>query len=311
MSDLPPNLRHRLIVVREMSRIGLDDRSIRRRADSGEIVRVRRGCYLPRADWEVLDRRGRHLVQAHAVASNATIEPVFSHATAAALHGIPLVGSLGTSVHVTIDASGQRRRQPDLVVHQLRLDVDEIDRVDGLLVTNLTRTLLDLALSQSFQNAVAAMDWALGHGVSRADLHAALEDRGVVKRAKAAAAVIEFADGRSGSPGESVSRGVMHLLGCEVPELQIPLSDQGGLIGVVDFYWPDQRLIGEFDGEMKYRSPELLGGRSPVQVVVDEKRREDRMRATGQRFIRWGWREANDPSLLADLLRGAGVPGIR
>lgn len=311
MHELPPNLRHRLIVVREMSRVGLDDRTVRRRATAGEVVRVRRGCYLPRADWDRLDRRGKHLLQAHAVASNATIEPVFSHATAAALHGIPLIGGLGESVHVTIDASGVRRRQPDLVVHQLRLDASEIDRVDGLLVTGLIRTLLDLALTQSFQNAVAAMDWALAQGISRADLHAALEIRGAVKRGKAAAAVIEFADPRSGSPGESVSRGVMHLLGCEIPELQHSVSDMNGSIGVVDFYWPEQHLIGEFDGAMKYVDRESMGGRTATQVVIDEKRREDRMRATGRGFVRWGWSEANDPAGLAVLLRGAGVPGIR
>ncbi|MET0590793.1 MAG: type IV toxin-antitoxin system AbiEi family antitoxin domain-containing protein [Naasia sp.] len=311
MPELPANLRHRLLLVRDLDKWGGDDRDLRRRRDKGDLVRVRRGCYLPAADWEAMSPRERHLARIHSVAANASIEPVFSHVSAAAVHGITMVTTWTDKVHVTLDPTGARRTQPDIATHALGLETDEIERRDGLLVTGLERTLVDLALTSSFQSAVVALDWALAEGVARSDLHAALERRGAVKRGRAAVAAIEFADARSGSAGESLSRGVMHLLGSRPPELQVPISDEAGVIGTVDFYWPEQRIIGEFDGRAKYERGEYLRGRTPGQVVHEEKVREDRMRATRRGFVRWGWDGAADPTRLGRILRDAGIPGFR
>lgn len=311
MIELPANLRHRLILARDLDRLGLDDRDLRRRRETGELVRIRRGCYLPRVEWEAMSPTEQHIARAHAVAANASIEPVFTHVTAAALHGIPTVGMLGPRVHVTIEPTSSRRRQPDLFVHALPLDRARVLRIDGLLVSSVERTLVDQALTSSFQTAVVSLDWALAAGIARSELHAALEEANPTKRQRAATAAIEFADPASGSPGESLSRGVMHLIGAAPPELQVPISDARGLIGVVDFYWPEVRLVGEFDGRTKYTRDEFTGGRTPGDVVFEEKTREDRMRATGRGFVRWGWREANDSAALTGRLRRAGVPGLR
>jgi len=71
----------------------------------------------------------------------------------------------------------------------------------------------------------------------------------------------------------------------------------------------------------KYQKPEYLKGRTPGQVVVDEKIREDRIRATGVKVIRWVWadlRQAGDKSpvsayssRLARKLKAAGIPRRR
>lgn len=311
MTELPADLRHRLVLVRQLDRVGLDDREIRRQRDAGALVRIRRGCYISRIEWEAMNPRERHIARAHAVAANASIEPVFSHLTAAALHGIPTVASLSSSVHVTIEPTLSRRKQPDLVTHALTLEREQVARVDGLLVTDMVRTLVDIAVTSSFEAGVASLDWALAHGISRADLHAGLELAGPVKRLRAAEAAIEFADAASGSVGESLSRGLMHLLGARIPRLQESFSDRDGLIGTVDFYWPEARLIGEFDGAGKYLRDDYTEGRSAGEVVVAEKRREDRLRGTARGVVRWGWPEAQDPAAFARLLRAAGVPGLR
>ncbi len=92
------------------------------------------------------------------------------------------------------------------------------------------------------------------------------------------------------------------------PTLQWALSDADGFVGEVDFAWPDLGIVGEADGEAKYLDAALRRGRSPERVVVDEKYREDRIRALGYRVVRWGWREATNSALLRRRLLAAGLP---
>ncbi|NEN04490.1 hypothetical protein G3T36_01260 [Diaminobutyricibacter tongyongensis] len=120
--------------------------------------------------------------------------------------------------------------------------------------------------------------------------------------------VIEFADTRAESPLESVSRLLIHQAGFPPPTLQLALSDVDGLIGEVDFAWPELGVVGEADGELKYLDAALRSGRSAEQVVIDEKYREDRIRALGYRVVRWGWRETMRPRLLVARLSAAGLP---
>lgn len=96
-------------------------------------------------------------------------------------------------------------------------------------------------------------------------------------------AVLGFADPALGSPGESVSRALMYRLGFKVPLLQAEIRDARGLAGFTDFDWPEDGVCGEFDGVAKYSKLVYLQGRTPAEVVIDEKRREDRIHAANVR----------------------------
>ena len=100
----------------------------------------------------------------------------------------------------------------------------------------------------------------------------------------------------------------MRAIGCPQPHLQIPFSDSDGLIGVVDFFWPELGIVGEADGDVKYLDPSFRGGRSADQVVLDEKIREDRLRALGLKVVRWRWRTATDVHAFRSKLSSAGLP---
>ena len=78
-------------------------------------------------------------------------------------------------------------------------------------------------------------------------------------------------------------------------------------VGYTDFYWKESRVVGEFDGEEKYLKPEFRGGRSASQVVVEEKKRENRIRAMGINVVRWDWAELAAPGTLERKLAAAGV----
>jgi hypothetical protein len=195
---------------------------------------------------------------------------------------------------------------------------DDWVEIDGLDVTTLARTVVDLARTESFGRAVTLADSALRRtlhpieGVPRtllttADLEAEL-DRVPVRHGSAKARrVIEFADGAADRPGESISRVSMRMAGLPQPQLQVKLAGASGRIWTVDFWWPFANLIGEFDGKSKYTDAEFLRGRTPQQAVYDEKLREDDLRAAGHLVCRWPWKIALSPALLRDRLVAAGL----
>lgn len=69
--------------------------------------------------------------------------------------------------------------------------------------------------------------------------------------------MIEFADAKSDRPGESVRRANMECSGISMPQLQVALRGASGRVYVVDFWWPEFNMIGEFDGNIKYADLEF------------------------------------------------------
>ena len=292
---------------------------LRRRIESGELERVARGVYHPPVPATIRPGPARDLRYLHRVQAaqlTAVDALVFARHSAAVVWGLPTVDGWPATTHVVADAAGGGRSPASLTRHTVGT-VESLD-VAGLRVTTVARTVVDIARTSSLREAVAMADAAL-HGlrdrtgrVIRApitkqelldELGNARSGKGVVK----ARVAIELADGAAESVGESVSRVGFHLLGLPAPMLQARFSDRFGTIGVVDFWWPEFRLIGEFDGEVKYDDPAFLAGRSPQEALHDEKRREDRLRALGNGVTRWGWSTAMAPPRLRDQLAAAGL----
>jgi hypothetical protein len=98
--------------------------------------------------------------------------------------------------------------------------------------------------------------------------------------------------------------------GFATPELQCPIQTKQGIV-YSDYYWRDVRIVGEFDGREKYMKPEFLKGRTPSQVVVAEKDRENAIRATGRGVVRLVWSDLLSPGRLEAELEAAGVPRRR
>ena len=104
----------------------------------------------------------------------------------------------------------------------------------------------------------------------------------------------------------------MHQIGCPPPELQRTFRDRNGaFVATTDFWWPDYNLAGEFDGRSKYLREEFTQGRTPAQVVIDEKVREDALRALGPGMSRWVWEEALSARALRLKLTRAGLPCLK
>lgn len=306
----PSTARHQLRYAGVRNHTGLDDRTLRKLAARGDLVQVRRGVFAPAAVWHGLDRDEQRRLVLEATAGRSDRPLVFSHRSAAVLLGVPLTGRPDPDVDVLTSMANGSRREHGFVKHATRAEGLEVVEVDGLAVTSIARTVVELAMVLPFRDAVAAADWALRQGVQRDRLMELVEElaRGAARRR--AVRVIAFAGERAGSPDESKSRALIHELGFPAPDLQTRFDDAFGLIGFVDFFWSSAALIGEYDGAVKLTNPAMLRGRTPAQAVRDEKRREDRLRATGPRVVRWGHEDLT-LQRLGTILSGAGLRPLR
>jgi len=171
----------------------------------------------------------------------------------------------------------------------------------GVPVTGLARTVVDLSRSEGRRGGVVLADAALRRGLEPAELAWVVQQSSTWPGATRAGAVACFADGRSESVHESVSRVVLAERGLPAPEPQVEVWLDGVLLGRVDFLWKDRRTVGEADGMAKYVDRGVLRA---------EKLRQEALEDVGLQVVRWGWEESwSRPSHLRDRVRRAFVRG--
>lgn len=124
-------------------------------------------------------------------------------------------------------------------------------------------------------------------------------------------AMNDLADGRRESVGESRTGVTLSFLGFEVVP-QVEIFDRGGyFVARVDFLIKGTRVIIEFDGKLKYLDADKKdegNGKDPTRkldVLFDEKRREDRLRELGYFVVRLVWSDLSHPARIAAKIRAA------
>ncbi len=273
-----------------------------------------RGAYLPADQWQTLGPSARYGMRVRAVAAT---HPgiILARAAAAAVWALPWIGARPMRVDV-LAPTGPSGSTP-LISRHVEPETEVVE-IDGMLVTGLARTVVDIARGIDLHRAVAIAYAALNEKtrgglalvVPAPDLERELAEIAFRHGEARARHVVDFADGRSGSPIESSSRLTIDELGLPSPVLQHPFPRTGGGLWWVDFWWPEVGLVGECDGAAKYLDPALRNGRTADQVVYDEKLREDDIRRRCRAFARWGARGARRPESLAGILavNGLGRP---
>jgi hypothetical protein len=267
---------------------GYDYDDLRRLQRAGELVRIRRGAYALREGSDLaLEERHRRVVLA--TAPQLLDGAVLSHGSAAVLHGLPVWPAAVERVHVTRNRRGGGIKRGVVHVHGAPLAAPEIVLIDNMPVTSLCRTVLDLARALPMTQAVAAGDRALALGLTRQALEAGLVAMARWPGIRGARRTVEFLDLRSESAGESASRVRLMEEGLPRPEPQREIcGPDGRLIARVDFYWEEQKTVGEFDGKIKYGRL-LKPGKRIEDVIFEEKVREDAVRDLGLQVVRWLW----------------------
>jgi predicted transcriptional regulator of viral defense system len=303
------------VLRREALAFGLSQEEIQRLLDHGAWVRIRRGAYAAGDTWESMTHEQRHAVTSHAVVRSLGDRAVLGHTSAAIAHGLPVWGVDLSSVHVVRGARGHgSRREAGVVHHASQLPDGHVTEIGDLQVTTPARTVVDLARTVGFESAVVTMDAALHAGlVTPDDLRELMTWQLDWPGSRAAGRAVAFADGLAESVAESRGRVRMGEAGLPAPELQVNIyDDRGQLVGRGDMVFRDQQTIGECDGRLKYRA--ATAGRPLEEVLWEEKRREDALRALGWEVVRFTWADLErSPAwirrmFLAAFARASGRP---
>lgn len=288
---------------------GVTDDMIATHLSTGRLRRLRRGVYVSAACWPD-DPAGQHLVRARAV-QVANPDAVLSHQSAAVSWKLPTPGfAEWHDAALSLTQSGRPLRRPkdsdvELFERALR-PADVVRDTYGYAVTSVPRTAVDLAARLALPEALVLLDDAARRLVKsmlndprRQDFsnprYAAaareLLTGAMVRPLRPLIDAIAKADPARESPAESLTTGYLYLSGLPMPLFQAPLKTRIGTV-FPDFLWPEHKLVGECDGAMKYIDPRTL---------VEEKIREDAVRETGHRVLRWMGAE---PMLRPDELIG-------
>jgi hypothetical protein len=277
---------HGVVSRRQLIALGMSDRTIRRRVARGYLHPVHVGTYAfgnPR-----LTQQGRWMAAVVACGQGT----VLSYLDAAVLAGFH--NRLGPRIHVTVTS---HRDVEGLILHRTRrLDADEVTTKNGIPVTTVARTLVDLTDILNEDRLLRAMREAEFQRLLDLDaLNAAVErahgrrSLGALKRAIA-----------QHRPGRIIRGELEHRFaqlrqraGLREPETNVPVTVNGQTY-VIDCYWPEHRLAVELDGR---------DGHAREMAFESDRRKDAALTAIGLRPFRATWQRVSYDAagLLADL----------
>jgi hypothetical protein len=220
----------------------------RGRLRNPELVSPTRGVrHLAMGDVELL-------VHAGSFASALPSDVVFSHLTAARLHGLPTPKPWpgpAEPLHVMRDRRRPRIERRGCVPHK-GLETRRPVEVHGLRATSPLDSWLDLAGRWSHPQLLAAADVLLRRAMTTPDeLRVMATARMGRRHATDLVQVARLARAGAASPGESLARWWFWHWGLPEPELNVPVLDRSGSwLATADFVWRRARVVGEYDGDV-------------------------------------------------------------
>ena len=281
---------------------GVSRKMLRTLARSGDLVRIRQGAYATRraVDWAKDDPVRNHVLGVIAVRAWVGHDAVASYHSAATLHQLDLLESLPSgTVTVTLPANRQWKRPAGagVVFHCADLPRGHVTRLYNLPVTTAARTVVDLARTLPFVDAVVVADSALREEkAAKPELRQVLDSCTHWPGVTQARRVVAFTDERAGSVLESAARVVFDEHGLDPPELQVTIHLPANAF-LVDFFWREHRVIAEADGLAKYTADKDL---------IAQFQRDRLLRDAGYKVVHFTWRELfKTPELVIARIRQA------
>ncbi len=263
---------HGVVALRQLEALGLSGRSVKHRVSTGRLHRVHRGVYA--VGRAALTRKGHWMAAVLACGPGALL----SHRSAAALWELKQ-----SSWKIDVTVPKQRRGRSSIRLHQARLHPDEITQRDGILVTTVARTLLDLAAVVDHGQVV--------RGVEESERRELFDLRAVD-------AVLERAGRRHGAPAlrrvladwtepadvrsELERRFTARLRRSRLPARQVNVIVAGF---EVDLFWPQSRLVVELDSRAYHTSP---------SAFERDRLRDAKLQRAGFRIVRVTHRRLRD-----------------
>jgi Transcriptional regulator, AbiEi antitoxin/Protein of unknown function (DUF559) len=236
---------HGIVARQQLLSLGFSPRSIDHRVERGRLHVVARGVYA--VGWPQLTEKRRWMAAVLACGGEGAM---LSHRSAAAFWEI------GREMRGVVDISVRRRceiRRPGLEVRgRTALRPDDIVTRDGIPVTAVARTLVDLATEVD--------EVAVERAVNEADKRDLIDP-------EALRLAIESYAGQPGAPllRELLDKRTFRLSDSDLEIFFRPIAAAAGLFPPlskqfvngweVDFYWPSLGLVVETDGLRYHRTP--------------------------------------------------------
>ena len=283
------------IATRQLRALGLDHSSIAHRLARGRLHRVARGVYAV-----------GHL---HASSEAAWATAILSLGPGTVLRRRSAGAHWGIrpSASALIEVGNPRRQRPvaGLRIHHGQLPADEVTLHDGIPITIVPRTILDLAAvltASQLERTMAEAD------IRRLTAPLSLPDLLDRYPGRRGAAKLRRILGRS-DPGMTVIRSELEAAfldfiaesGLSRPQLNRRIEARGHVFEC-DAVWPDAALIVELDG---------LAYHSGRRAAERDRRRDRALVAAGWTVVRvtWSQLESRRTSLTADLAELLGRHG--
>lgn len=237
-----------VVPIWQLLQLGFTHEGVRRMAATGRLHRLYRGVYV--VGHRAIAPRGRLLAAVYACGSGA----VASHQDAAWLWEVRR--GRGSAFQVTV--AGRPKGPPGIRVHCVRsLDPDDVAVVEGIPVTSLARTLVDLGamlglepLRRAFEEAdrrrlldAAAVGRACARGRGRSG----------VASARRALALYRPDAPKTRSELERDLFAFCRRIGAPEPSANVWVEGQE-----VDAAWIPQRVVAEIDGYEFHRTREAF-----------------------------------------------------
>lgn len=276
------DLQQELLVRQKMLDAGTPLREIIRLTRANQLISLRRGIYVRNNFWNNLKPHEQYQLQI--LAYNALgKKPVFSHVTAAVIHGLA-VSQVPRSLHIY--TAGKAHGRAHMVERHALLQKDtHVEQLEcGLHVTGIRQTLADCAKTLPLREAVAIGDSViyrnkLYHGEVVSTLES-LKGKGSRKAKQTAKLISKYAE----SPGESHVRLLLEEMGLRYRE-QINLDIDGARYRV-DFMLLDFPIVIEFDGKIK-----VTDFGPADEILFRERVREVNIQNSGLFVFRTNWRD--------------------
>ena len=279
-------VQHGVVDLGQLRAAGLGIGAINARVRAGRLHRLYTGVFA--VGHTRLPPEGRRLAAVLALGEGA----VLSHVSAAAHHA--LRPSAATAIHVTVPTANGRIRRSGIVVHRsTTLRPEDVERVDGIPVTSVARTLLDLAgmlapgpLERAVERSLQLRAFDLA--AVRSTIAANRTRPGSATLAQIVATIHDEPPlTRSGLEGRM--RDLCDAHGIHRPEVNVHVEGPE-----VDFFWRAQRLIAETDGHETHGTP----------IAFEQDRARDaRLTALGYRVVRFTHRQVlREPGVVARTL---------
>lgn len=269
---------HEIINLRTLTNNGNWGRAVRAGLADGSLLLLSRDKAIDPNFFKSLPEHERALARTLAVGLGAH-RAVLTGLSAARVRGMWVAGQGREPVELASKSIPPRGQwNPGTVYRYINLPQSDIFEAHGIRTPRIFRIAAEIARHHGFPDALVAMDWLRGEGISRADLQRATALLGKFKGIDAVRKAVEHSVDCSDSPFEPYARALFIEAGLPV-RAQVPVCNGLYRVDVM----VGRRTAVEIDGEVKY-----YGEYGPAKDVIrEEKIRENRIRNTGLTLLRY------------------------